>query len=85
LDKGRAGMASTFLARLRIGPRLVDAKGVSQLYHRFEVPMKHLLLLVGAAAVALLIVGFTFAPMRVYWQTVWETMRDVLFRVRAWL
>ena len=32
LDKGRQGMASTFLARLRIGPRLVDAKGVSQLY-----------------------------------------------------
>lgn len=32
LDKGRAGMASTFLTRLRVGSRLVDAKGVSQLY-----------------------------------------------------
>ena len=29
LDKGRAGMASTFLTRLRVGPKLVDAKGVS--------------------------------------------------------
>ena len=27
LDKGRAGMASTFLTRLRVGPKLVDAKG----------------------------------------------------------
>jgi uncharacterized membrane-anchored protein len=32
LDKGRAGMASTFLTRLRVGPILVDAKGVSRLY-----------------------------------------------------
>ncbi|MET0739096.1 MAG: putative cytokinetic ring protein SteA [Acidimicrobiales bacterium] len=32
LDKGRPGMASTFLTRLRLGPTLVDAKGVSRLY-----------------------------------------------------
>ena len=32
LDKGRQGMASTFLTRLRLGPVLVDAKGVSRLY-----------------------------------------------------
>ena len=32
LDKGRAGMASTCLTRLRVGPILVDAKGVSRLY-----------------------------------------------------
>ena len=32
LDKGRRGMASTFLTRLRLGPVLVDAKGVSRLY-----------------------------------------------------
>ena len=32
LDKGRRGMASTFLTRLRLGPALVDAKGVSRLY-----------------------------------------------------
>ncbi len=34
LEKGRAGMASTFLVRLRIGPRLLDARGVSLLYQR---------------------------------------------------
>jgi uncharacterized membrane-anchored protein len=31
LDKGRKGMASSFLVRLKVGPRLVDAKGVSKL------------------------------------------------------
>ena len=34
LDKGRQGMASTFLTRLRVGGKLVDAKGVSRLYRR---------------------------------------------------
>ena len=33
LDKSRRGMSSTFLTRLRIGEILVDAKGVSRLYH----------------------------------------------------
>jgi uncharacterized membrane-anchored protein len=33
LDRKRGGMASTFLTRLRIGERLVDAKGVSRLYN----------------------------------------------------
>jgi uncharacterized membrane-anchored protein len=32
LDKGRRGMSSTFLTRLRIGETLVDARGVSHLY-----------------------------------------------------
>jgi len=32
LDKGRAGMSSTFLTRLRVGGKLIDAKGVSRLY-----------------------------------------------------
>src|SRR5699024_12266951 len=37
LDKGRAGMASTFLTRLRVGGKLIDAKGVSRLYrHRIS-------------------------------------------------
>ena len=34
LDKGRSGMASTFLVRLKVGSRLVDARGVSRLYAR---------------------------------------------------
>jgi len=32
LDKGRKGMSSTFLVRLKVGSRLVDARGASKLY-----------------------------------------------------
>lgn len=32
LDKGRKGMSSTFLVRLKVGARLVDARGASKLY-----------------------------------------------------
>jgi uncharacterized membrane-anchored protein len=53
LDKGRSGMASTFLTRLRVGPKLVDAKGVSRIY-RSEVRAWQVLLLVLSALVALI-------------------------------
>ena len=33
LEKGRPGMSSTFLVRLKVGSKLVDAKGVNKLYH----------------------------------------------------
>lgn len=33
LEKGRSGMSSTFLVRLKVGSILVDAKGVNKLYH----------------------------------------------------
>jgi uncharacterized membrane-anchored protein len=53
LDKGRSGMASTFLTRLRVGSKLVDAKGVSRLYRsRVSVWLLWLLVVAGAAAVA---------------------------------
>mgnify|MGYP005842975687 CR=1 FL=1 len=52
LDKGRGGMASTFLVRLKVGGRLVDAKGVNKLY-RSSVKFSHLLLLTGAALAAM--------------------------------
>jgi len=52
LDKGRAGMASTFLTRLRVGGKLVDAKGVTRLY-RNRISAAALLLLVLATLVAI--------------------------------
>jgi uncharacterized membrane-anchored protein len=55
LDKGRKGMASTFLTRLRVGPILVDAKGVSRLY-RSRVRGRDLTLLVLAALVVMAVV-----------------------------
>lgn len=60
LDKGRKGMASTFLVRLRIGPRLVDAKGVSKLY-RASVQPSQLMLLV-AAGLAVISVVVVISP-----------------------
>jgi uncharacterized membrane-anchored protein len=51
LDKGRSGMASTFLTRLRVGGKLVDAKGVSRLYRsRVSNVQITVLLLVGLLA-----------------------------------
>ncbi|MDD2503376.1 MAG: putative cytokinetic ring protein SteA [Clostridia bacterium] len=32
LEKGRPGMASTFLVRMKVGYKVIDAKGVSELY-----------------------------------------------------
>jgi uncharacterized membrane-anchored protein len=52
LDKGRSGMASTFLTRLRLDSKLVDAKGVNQLY-RSRISGWAMLTLVGAALVAI--------------------------------
>ncbi|WP_245692411.1 putative cytokinetic ring protein SteA [Geodermatophilus telluris] len=52
LDKGRGGMASTFLTRLRLGGKLVDAKGVSRLY-RSRISGVALVVLVVAAMLAI--------------------------------
>lgn len=51
LDKGRAGMASTFLTRLRVGSKLVDAKGVSRLY-RQRISTMQMVLLAAAGLIA---------------------------------
>ena len=51
LDKGRAGMASTFLTRLRVGGKLIDAKGVSRLY-RSRISNGQIALLIVAGMIA---------------------------------
>ena len=52
LDKGRKGMASTFLTRLAVGGKLIDAKGVSQLY-RSRISSWQILSLILAGCVAI--------------------------------
>jgi uncharacterized membrane-anchored protein len=52
LDKGRPGMASTFLTHLRVGGKLVNARGVHQLYQS-RISGWALLILVLAAAVTI--------------------------------
>ena len=56
LDKGRRGMASTFLVRLKVGPKLVDAKGVSKLYRTSVGPVDLVFLVVAALIVVTTIV-----------------------------
>jgi uncharacterized membrane-anchored protein len=75
LDKGRPGMASTFLTRLRLGPMLVDAKGVSRLYEG-RVRRLDIFLLVAAALIAMLVVGVVAEPIHVFARGFWVTLKD---------
>jgi uncharacterized membrane-anchored protein len=65
LDKGRRGMASTFLTRLRLGPVLVDAKGVSRLYEG-RVRRLDALFLIAAAVAAMVAMTFASDSLRVF-------------------
>ncbi|PAB61205.1 putative cytokinetic ring protein SteA [Anaeromicrobium sediminis] len=60
LEKGRKGMASTFLVRLKVGSKLIDAKGVSKLY-RESIRLKHLVGVIIGAIIPIFIVG-AFSP-----------------------
>lgn len=80
LDKGRAGMSSTFLTRLRIGPMLVDAKGVARLYEP-TVRRGDLMLLVLAALLVMLVIVVVSDPLKVIWDGVWLTLRELWFDI----
>jgi uncharacterized membrane-anchored protein len=58
LDKGRAGMASAVLTRIRVGDKIVDAKGVSRLYHS-RISGRSLILLAVAALVPVAALAWT--------------------------
>ena len=60
LDKGRPGMASTFLTHLRVGSKVVNARGVHQLYQS-RISGWALLALVLAAAFTI-VVAVTRSP-----------------------
>ena len=75
LDKGRPGMASTFLTRLKVGPILVDAKGVNQLYQS-RARKRDITLLVVAAMLVLLLVVALSPPFRVFWQSISIRFRE---------
>ncbi len=80
LDKGRAGMASTFLVRLKVGTKLVDAKGVNRLY-RVGVRRADLVVLIAAALVAMVVVTVMSASMRDVWETIFELVRVFVHRL----
>lgn len=58
LEKGRGGMASTFLVRLKVGHILIDAKGVNKLY-RSSVKLSYLAAMCFAAGFPLSIICVT--------------------------
>jgi len=75
LDKGRSGMSSTFLTRLKVGPRLVDARGVSRLYgSRPTIRYAAVLMLAVTCALALII---AFSP------AVQDQLRMFMFEQKA--
>jgi uncharacterized membrane-anchored protein len=78
LDKGRAGMSSTFLTRLRLGPMLVDAKGVSQLYAG-RVRRRDLAILIAAGLVAILAVMLASEELRLWLDGRWLWLRDLWY------
>lgn len=74
LDRKRGGMSSTFLTRLRIGERLVDAKGVSRLYHPNSVVAP--VALIGVAfAVLLAILVITSPALGDVFELIWLKLR----------
>lgn len=77
LDRKRGGMSSTFLTRLRIGERLVDAKGVSRLYKPSSA-LAPLALFAVTFLVLLTILVITSPALNDVWELVW-------LKIRIWL
>ena len=71
-------MSSTFLTRLRLGPMLIDAKGVSQLYQG-RVRRRDILLLVAAALLVILAVAVVSDSLQLLLRTVWLDLRDIFY------
>jgi uncharacterized membrane-anchored protein len=84
LDKGRQGMASTFLVRLRVGEILMDAKGVSRVYAP-RLRTRDSLLLVVAAVAAMVAVVIVSPPLRLYVIQLFEQFRQWLFELKELL
>jgi uncharacterized membrane-anchored protein len=82
LDKGRDGMSSTFLVRLRVGEILMDAKGVSRVYGGRTFRARDAVLLVGSALFAMLVVVLISPPLRLYFDQLFEQIRQALFDLK---
>lgn len=82
LDKGRQGMASTFLTRLRVGGKLVDAKGVSRLY-RTRISAWSLVALVLATLIAMAAAVFISSAGQAYGDLVADAWADFRFWLRG--
>jgi uncharacterized membrane-anchored protein len=81
LDKGRSGMASTFITRLRVGAKLVDAKGVGRLY-RSRVSTLQLVALVVAGLFALGVAMVAIGADDVVWSILRARWNDFVYWIR---
>ena len=84
LDKGREGMASTFLVRLRVGEILMDAKGVSRVYSP-RLRTRDAVLLVAGALAAMALVILVSPSLRLYVTLLFEQVRQWVFELRELL
>jgi uncharacterized membrane-anchored protein len=77
LEKGRAGYSSTFLTRLRVGGKLVDAKGVSRLYRPRVSTWALMALVLAASATVLIVLAYsrTGQIFLRYLSTQWDVVR----------
>lgn len=75
LDKGRGGMASTFIVRLKVGPKLVDAKRVNRLY-RSQLRTRDYVLLLAGMAGAWVATAFASPAMRLWLRGVGDSIGD---------
>jgi uncharacterized membrane-anchored protein len=81
LDKGRSGMASTFITRLRVGAKLVDAKGVSRLY-RSRVSTMQVVALIAAGLFALGVAMVAIGADDVVWSILRARWNDFVYWIR---
>ncbi|WP_240675721.1 putative cytokinetic ring protein SteA [Ammoniphilus sp. CFH 90114] len=77
LEKGRKGMASTVLVRMKMGMKLIDAKGVSMLYQR-RVKWKNFFFLSSAAAVPVVAASLISPAVRQFWHLLWLQLKFYL-------
>ncbi len=76
LEKGRKGMASTILVRMKIGTKLVDAKGVSKLYQP-RMNFKYVSILSVAALTPILAIGMINQDMVRLFQIIWLNIKMI--------
>jgi uncharacterized membrane-anchored protein len=75
LDKGRSGMSSTFLVRLRVGEILMDAKGVARLYPS-RARGREVALLIGAVLVTMGLMVTASRALRLYLDQTFDAFVD---------
>ncbi|MEV6282389.1 putative cytokinetic ring protein SteA [Kribbella sp. NPDC051770] len=81
LDKGRAGMASTFITRLRVGAKLVDAKGVGRLY-RSRVSTFQMVALIVSGLFALGVAMVAIGADDILWSILRARWNEIYFHIR---